>query len=433
MIEARSTNGVPDDGRWVFPVHVRGRSGPVATRRSRACTPPPSGGSDGNFAWAAKVKPFVVESNQQFLSKGPNALNSGLYAKEYNEVKDLGVAGLVRTGEQLTLFNFFQANPVEMFSRSFRTYALAQGLDLVEQARLFGLFGLAGGDTSISRAGRTRGTGASGGRRLLFGSETRTGTRRLRRSTAGRQRLRRRRTPTIRRGTTATTGVYMTIAELYFGQGRTTFIVLQPERDDAGVRALPRRVGGHDRCPRLSRHPLPLPRRSGRENRPRRRPLGRQARPAGSQVGGAAIGGRVWRGPAEAGLLALRPLPRSSRASLPEGGDTGVAWIREVPARSANQSRIEGDARLPGARASALAHASTVSPGGSSSPGVFRKREQPETAQQRRGRSPGVREIRNGSRRKPRRAHPAGSRRRSPTTTRRARDHARRGRRGLDT
>ena len=44
------------------------------------------------FAWVAQVEPFTLESTSQFRTKGPNALTSGAYAKDYNEVKDLGAA-----------------------------------------------------------------------------------------------------------------------------------------------------------------------------------------------------------------------------------------------------------------------------------------------------------------------------------------------------
>jgi hypothetical protein len=227
MIEARSTNGVPDDGRWgSFRFTCGDEPGQWRPVGVVSCTPPPTGGSDA-FAWAAKVKPFVVESNEQFLSKGPNALTSGQYAKEYNEVKALGAAGLVRTGEQLAVFNFFQANPVEMFSRSFRTYALAQGLDLVEQARLFGLFGLAGGDTNITcwedkahwsfwrpqtaiRLGDTDGNPKT---EKVDGWTSAIATPPY---------------PDHSSGYNCNTGIYMTVAELYFGQGRTNFTVSNP-------------------------------------------------------------------------------------------------------------------------------------------------------------------------------------------------------------
>jgi hypothetical protein len=85
----------------------------------------------------AKVKPFVVDSGEQFLSKGPRALTSGAYTKEYNEVKQVGAVGSTRTPEQQALVDFFQANPVEMYSRVLRTQAAMEGLDLAQQARLF--------------------------------------------------------------------------------------------------------------------------------------------------------------------------------------------------------------------------------------------------------------------------------------------------------
>jgi hypothetical protein len=112
------------------------------------CTTP-SGPSDP-FAWVAKVQPFVVESNTQFQSKGPRELTSGAYAKEYNEVKSLGAVGSQRTAEQQALVDFFQPNPVEMFTRSFRGIAVTEELDLAEQARLFAKLAFAGGDAFIT-------------------------------------------------------------------------------------------------------------------------------------------------------------------------------------------------------------------------------------------------------------------------------------------
>jgi hypothetical protein len=65
-------------------------------------------------------------------------------------VKTLGAAGSTRTAEQQALVDFFQANPIEMYNRSFRTYALSQGLTVAEQARLYGTFGLAAADALIT-------------------------------------------------------------------------------------------------------------------------------------------------------------------------------------------------------------------------------------------------------------------------------------------
>ena len=117
---------------------------------SLACTTP-SGPSDPN-AWLARVEPFVLESTSQFRSKGPHDMTSGAYAKEYNEVKELGAVGSQRTPEQAALAGFFTntTSPPEMYNRTFRTVAVNEGLTLVEQARLFAMLNMAGADSLIN-------------------------------------------------------------------------------------------------------------------------------------------------------------------------------------------------------------------------------------------------------------------------------------------
>ena len=77
-------------------------------------------------------------------------MNTGLYAKEYNEVKELGAIGSVRTAEQQALADFFQPHAVDMFVRSLRTYAYGQNLSLPEQARFLGHVSLALADAAIT-------------------------------------------------------------------------------------------------------------------------------------------------------------------------------------------------------------------------------------------------------------------------------------------
>ena len=113
--------------------------------------PTPSGPSDPN-AWVARVEPFVLESTSQFRSKGPHDMTSGAYAKDYNEVKELGAVGSSRTPEQNALAGFFTntTSPPEMYNRTFRTVAASEGLTLVEQSRLFAMLNLAGADALIN-------------------------------------------------------------------------------------------------------------------------------------------------------------------------------------------------------------------------------------------------------------------------------------------
>lgn len=103
--------------------------------------PTPPGFVNDPFAWVARVDPFLIESWSQFRSKGPHKLKSGIYAKEYNEVKQLGgnstpMTPTLRTPDQTELALFYTVNPVELFNRTFRGISAARGLTLVEEARL---------------------------------------------------------------------------------------------------------------------------------------------------------------------------------------------------------------------------------------------------------------------------------------------------------
>ena len=93
----------------------------------------PTSGVNDPFAWVARVQPFMMESTSQFRTKGPRDLTSGAYRKEYNEVKNFGGNGTTtptqRTAEQTALAQFYTANPVEMFNRTFRTIAFDRGFD----------------------------------------------------------------------------------------------------------------------------------------------------------------------------------------------------------------------------------------------------------------------------------------------------------------
>jgi hypothetical protein len=112
--------------------------------------PAPPGFVSDPFAWVAFVKPFLLNSGSQFRSNGPNALTSGAYTKEYNEVKALGAVNSPRNADQQALAQFFTVNPVELYNRTFRTVAGAEGLTLVDEARLFAMVNMAGADALIN-------------------------------------------------------------------------------------------------------------------------------------------------------------------------------------------------------------------------------------------------------------------------------------------
>jgi hypothetical protein len=114
-------------------------------------TSPPTPPVNDPFAWIAKVDPFVLDSPSQFRTRGPHALTSRAYAKEYNEVKALGAAlGSSRSPDQQALAQFYTVHPVELFNRTFRDISAAAQLSVVEEARLFAMLNLAGADSLIN-------------------------------------------------------------------------------------------------------------------------------------------------------------------------------------------------------------------------------------------------------------------------------------------
>ncbi|HEX4982247.1 MAG TPA: vanadium-dependent haloperoxidase, partial [Ilumatobacteraceae bacterium] len=113
---------------------------------------PPALGSDP-FAWVANVQPFVLQIPSQFRTRGPLDLRSRAYAKEYNEVKELGgpdTPDSPRNDRQNALARFYNVHPVELFNRTFRVIAEQRGLSIAEEARLFASINMAGADGLIN-------------------------------------------------------------------------------------------------------------------------------------------------------------------------------------------------------------------------------------------------------------------------------------------
>ena len=141
MLAARA-----DDGRYVPFSH------PVGDQPGEWRPAPPDEVSDP-FAWVANVQPFTLDSPSQFRSSGPPALDSAEYTTEYNEVKDLGAVDGARSPEQQAIAEF-HVNTVEMYNRTLRTVAEAEGLTLAEDARLFAMANVAGADSRDQLLGR---------------------------------------------------------------------------------------------------------------------------------------------------------------------------------------------------------------------------------------------------------------------------------------
>lgn len=97
------------------------------------------------------VTPFVLRSGSQFRPEAPPARNSEQYAKDYNEIKTIGVAtGSSRSAEQSQIALFWRASPTAIWNNVLTQLVLTRNLDLSEKARLFALFYLASADASIA-------------------------------------------------------------------------------------------------------------------------------------------------------------------------------------------------------------------------------------------------------------------------------------------
>jgi hypothetical protein len=101
--------------------------------------------------WLAHVTPFAFTDPAKFLPKAPPALTSSQYARDYNEVKQLGsLTSSTRTAEQTDLAHFWNANYLVMWNEVAKNLASAQRLKIGESARLFALLNMAMADAGIT-------------------------------------------------------------------------------------------------------------------------------------------------------------------------------------------------------------------------------------------------------------------------------------------
>jgi hypothetical protein len=101
--------------------------------------------------WVGQLRPFLVRSPHQFHSSGPNALTSAKYAKELNEVKELGsLTSTSRTEAQTKTAIFWQTAPAPLWHGMARDLIARHGLSASEGARLLAMMSLAGADGAVS-------------------------------------------------------------------------------------------------------------------------------------------------------------------------------------------------------------------------------------------------------------------------------------------
>jgi hypothetical protein len=101
--------------------------------------------------WASKLRPFLLQSPDQFRPGPPAALTSRAWAADFNEVKTIGsIDSPSRTAEQTDIARFWTTNPVVQYNAAFEKIALDRGLDTLQTARLFAMGNLVGADALIA-------------------------------------------------------------------------------------------------------------------------------------------------------------------------------------------------------------------------------------------------------------------------------------------
>ena len=136
-----------DDGRYA-PLEFTKPVGPGVWRPT-AESPVPF--APFSTTWMAELKPLVLNDADQFRPRPPPALTSARYAREYNEVKDLGGAtGSLRTEKQTQAALFFSDIGVGGLQAALRDLVTRRGLNISESARLLAVTNVAAADGFVS-------------------------------------------------------------------------------------------------------------------------------------------------------------------------------------------------------------------------------------------------------------------------------------------
>ena len=97
------------------------------------------------------MRPFSLSSADRFRPSGPPDLRSKRWARDYNEVKEIGsLTSTTRTAEQTLAAKFWAEPPVQQARGSFRTFVLAHGLDIVDASRFMAMISVTYADALIA-------------------------------------------------------------------------------------------------------------------------------------------------------------------------------------------------------------------------------------------------------------------------------------------
>jgi len=123
--------------------------------------PPPDAGSPGVWVplgtqvpllpgWG-NVMPFVLHRGSQFRPGPPPPLHSARYAKDYNEIVEVGRSTtLARSDEQTNIALFWRASPTAIWNGVMQQAIVSRGFDTSQAARALAVFYLAASDASVA-------------------------------------------------------------------------------------------------------------------------------------------------------------------------------------------------------------------------------------------------------------------------------------------
>ena len=133
-----------DDG-FRAPVTYTPPNPPIPGRWIPTAVTPPIG------PYLGLMRPFSLRSASQFRPDGPPALDTKRWARDYNEVKEIGSStSTTRTPEQTLAARFWAEAPVQQARGSFRKFVLDHELDIVDSARFMGMISVVYADALIA-------------------------------------------------------------------------------------------------------------------------------------------------------------------------------------------------------------------------------------------------------------------------------------------
>ena len=101
--------------------------------------------------WISQMRPFMLNSPDQFRPGPPPDLTSDEWAVEFNETKTMGRSNSpYRTAEQTDVARFWSTQPTIQYNTLYKSIILDRGLDAMQAARLYAMGNMTTSDAVIA-------------------------------------------------------------------------------------------------------------------------------------------------------------------------------------------------------------------------------------------------------------------------------------------